>query len=88
VNELDVVPMVPPYSVIRNYQHFPPEVILLEGPDYVYLPQHDADRLSISDFWRNAGTLSAEDHHIDGYLANIRGKVAKGSRQVPYRFDQ
>ena len=84
VNEMDVVPMIPPYSVIRNYRHFPPEVILLKGPDYVYLPEHDAARLSVSDFWRNASTLSAKDHHMDGYLANIRSKVANGSRQVPY----
>ena len=84
VNEMDVVPMIPPYSVVRKYQHFPPEVILLKGPDYVYLPEHDAARLSVSDFWRNASNLSAEDHHMDGYLANIRGKVADGSKQVPY----
>lgn len=88
VNDLDVVPMIPPYSVVRKYQHFPPEVILLEGPDYVYLPEHDADRLSVSDFWRNASNLSVEDHHVGGYLANIRGKVANGSRQVPYTVTQ
>ncbi len=86
VNDLDVVPMIPPYTAVRRYQHFTPEVILLEGPSYVYLDEHDADRLSIGDFWRNLTDFSAKEHHMDGYLANIRGKVANGSRQVPYLF--
>ncbi len=86
VNDLDVVPMIPPYSAIRPYQHFTPEVILLEGPDYVYLDDHDADRLSIGDFWRNLTDFSAKEHHMDGYLANIHEKAADGSKQVPYLF--
>ena len=86
VNEKDVVPMVPPYTVVRKYQHFAPEVILREGPDFVYLNEHDADRLSIGDFWRNLTDFSAKDHHVDGYYSNITGKVANGSRQVPYLF--
>lgn len=86
VNDLDVVPMVPPYSPARQYQHFAAEVILRDGPDYVYLDVHDADRLSIGDFWRNITDFSAKDHHMDGYLDNIQGKIANGSRQVPYLF--
>ncbi len=86
VNDLDVVPMIPPYTDVRPYQHFTPEVILRAGPNYVYLEQHDADRLSIGEFWRNLTDFSAKDHHMDGYLANIEGKVANGSRQVPYLF--
>lgn len=88
VNDLDVVPMIPPYTDIRPYQHFSAEVILREGPDYIYLDQHDADRLSIGDFWRNITDFSAKEHHMDGYLANIQGKVANGSQQVPYLFRQ
>ena len=78
--------MVPPYTAARQYQHFASEVILRDGPEYVYLDAHDADRLSIGDFWRNITDFSAKDHHVDGYLANIQGKVANGSRQVPYLF--
>lgn len=84
VNKLDVVPMVPVYSHAREYQHFEGEVILRSGPEYVYLDVHDADRLSIGDLWRNITDFSAKDHHMEGYLANIRGKVANGTRQVPY----
>jgi len=88
VNNLDVVPMVPPYTPGRQYQHFASEVILRDGPDYVYLDAHDADRLSVGDFWRNITDFSAKDHHMDGYLSNIQEKVANGSRQVPYLFEE
>lgn len=88
VNNLDVVPMVPPYTPGRQYQHFGSEVILRDGPDYVYLDTHDADRLSVGDFWRNITDFSAKDHHMDGYLSNIQGKVANGSKQVPYLFEE
>lgn len=88
VNDLDVVPMIPPYTDIRPYQHFSSEVILLAGPDYVFLDNHDADRLSIGDFWRNITDFSAKEHHMDGYLANVREKAVDGSRQVPYLFKQ
>jgi len=84
VNDLDVVPLVPPHTAIRPYQHFAPEVVLREGPDFVYLRVHDANRLSIGDFWRNLTHFSTKDHHVAGYLANIQGKVAHGSKQVPY----
>jgi len=86
INELDVVPMVPPYTVAKKYQHFSPEVILRAGPDFGYLNEHDADRISVGDFWRNINDFSTKDHHMDGYLANIEGKVTAGSRQVPYLF--
>ncbi len=88
VNELDVVPMVPPFSPIRPYQHFSEEVILREGPDFVYLKEHDAERLSVGDFWRNILDLSVKDHSALGYIANIEGKAKNGARQVPYLFKQ
>lgn len=84
VNKLDVVPMVPVYSLARKYQHFDGEVILRDGPYYVYLDVHDADRLSIGQFWRNLTDFSAKDHHMDGYLANIEEKAANGTKQEPY----
>ncbi len=86
VNDLDVVPMVPPHTVARKYQHFATEVILREGPDYVFLNEHDADRLSVGDFWRNASHISLKVHHIEAYVANIQRKSENGSKQVRYLF--
>jgi hypothetical protein len=87
VHDLDVVPMIPPYTPARPYQHFAPEVILRQGPSYVYLNQHDADRLSAGDFWRNLTDFSAKEHHMDGYVANIDEKRENGAQQVPYLFE-
>ena len=84
VNDRDLVPMIPPHSVFGAYQHSSPEVILREASDYVYLEKHDADRLSVGDFWRNITNFSLGDHHMDRYLRNIEIKTKSGSNQVPY----
>ena len=56
VDENDIVPMLPPFTLINRthgaYEHIGPEIILLDGPRYVFLPEHDADRISVGDFWR------------------------------------
>lgn len=85
VNEADIVPTVPPQGLsIGGYQHFGPEVILRPGREYVWLPGHDANRLSIGDLWRNLDFLTVDAHSMDEYLPNIKEKVAKGGVQVPY----
>ena len=84
VNDQDVVPMIPPNSVFGAYQHSSSEVILRKGGDYVYLLKHDADRLSVGEFWRNITDFSLGDHHMDGYLRNLETKIKNGSSQVPY----
>lgn len=85
VLENDVVPMLPPSGFIfAEYEHFGPEVILREGRNYVYLPKHDSERLSIGDFWRNITDFSTKEHHMIAYLDNIEDKVENGEHQVPY----
>jgi predicted lipase len=79
--EHDPVPMVPPQS---KYGHVGPELILREGQDYVFLDAHDADRLSVGDFWRNMGEVHLKDHAMALYLANIQGKIESGAQQVGY----
>ena len=87
-NEEDVVPMLPPSDFHLGpggaYEHVGPEVVLRTGRKYVYLPSHEADRVSVGQFWRNASDFSARDHHMRLYLQNIEAKVRTGARQVPY----
>jgi hypothetical protein len=85
-HDKDVVPMIPPSGFFfeGSYQHVGPEVILRGGPEYVYLDTHDADRLSVGEFWRNIAHFSMDDHHMGSYLSNIEEKVRDGVRQVPY----
>ncbi len=85
IHDNDVVPMIPPSGFLSgSYQHFGPEVILRDGRKYVYLPAHDANRLSVGDFWRNITDFSTKEHHMSAYLSNIEEKVQNGTRQVPY----
>ena len=72
------------FFVEASYEHVGPEVILRGGSEYVYLDTHDADRLSVGEFWRNITHFSMDDHHMGSYLSNIEEKVRDGVRQVPY----
>lgn len=87
VDENDIIPMVPPATVLDPvhgpYAHVGPEIILLDGPHYVYLPTHNATRIDIGEFWRDAAIATLEDHKIDHYLERITTKSAS-SIQVPY----
>jgi triacylglycerol lipase len=84
VHDLDLIPMIPPASIKDKYRHLGPELVLREGPEYVYLDTHDADRLSVGQFWRNITDFSIKEHHMAQYLANVRAKIKGGARQVPY----
>lgn len=87
VDENDVIPMVPPATVLDKtygpYEHVGPEVILLDGPHYVYLANHDANRIDIGEFWRSIGIADLKDHKIDRYVVRIADKIS-GATQVTY----
>lgn len=84
IDDKDVVPMVPPPGVVQPYRHVGPEVILRPGADFVYLDDHDVDRVTVDDFWRDFSNFSLEEHYMVNYLANIEYKLENGARQIPY----
>ncbi len=87
VDENDIVPLLPPGITTNKkfgpYQQVGSEVILLDGPDYVYLPQQTATELSLGEFWRDLGVVDVKDHKLDRYIARLDAKL-KGAREVPY----
>ncbi|HUL88804.1 MAG TPA: lipase family protein [Pseudolabrys sp.] len=87
VDENDIIPMVPPATaldpVFGPYEQVGSEVILLKGRDIVYLPVHDANRLSVGEFWRSISFADLKDHAIKNYLKRIADK-RKGVIEVPY----
>jgi triacylglycerol lipase len=87
VDENDIVPMVPPATAtdprFGPYEHVGSEVILLEGRDIVYLPSHDANRISVGEFWRSISFADLKDHEMKKYLKRIAAKT-KGTTEVPY----
>jgi hypothetical protein len=88
INEDDMVPLVPPskfaFGIFTSiplwrhglYRHLGDEVILLKDSNYVYLEYHDAERTSVTSFWKNLGKgdVSIKDHHMPAYLKNLRVK--------------
>jgi triacylglycerol lipase len=87
VDENDVIPMLPPTTIFNRvygvYQHAGPEVVLLDGPHYVYLPTHDAGRISLGEFGRSLNIADLKDHHMDNYLSRLAAKSG-GAVEVPY----
>jgi hypothetical protein len=79
--------MVPPATAINlrfgPYEHVGPEVILLEGRDIVYLPSHNANRISLGEFWRSLFFADLKDHEMKKYLKRMADKT-KGVIQVQY----
>jgi hypothetical protein len=85
VDENDVIPMLPPGGSKAHgpYDQVGPEVILLEGPRYVYLTGHDASRLAVGELWRNIGIADLPDHKMDNYLKRLSSKT-KQTVEVAY----
>jgi triacylglycerol lipase len=87
VDENDIVPMVAPSTYtdpkFGPYDQVGPEVILLEGPDFVFLPSHDAARIDLGEFWRSLTFANLQDHEMPNYLRRIESKFT-GAREVPY----
>jgi len=79
--------MVPPATAtdprFGPYEHVGPEVILLEGRNFVYLSSHDATRIALGEFWRSVSFANLKDHEMNKYLTRIASKT-KGSTEVPY----
>jgi hypothetical protein len=80
VNDKDPVPLLPPFELFAvldegPYQHFGPEVVLLDSSNYRLYTEHQAERLSVFSFWNNLKNLSIQDvpeHFISTYLTRIR----------------
>lgn len=55
VNDGDPVPLLPPFELFTTldegpYQHFGPEVVLENGPDYRVNTEHQVERQSVLSF--------------------------------------
>jgi hypothetical protein len=87
VDENDIVPLVPPSNFsdprFGSFDHVGAEVILLEGPEFVYLPSHDATRIAVGEFWRSLSYADIQDHDIEKYRRRIASKM-KVAQEVSY----
>lgn len=87
LDDQDLVPLLPPAtafsSIHGDYHHVGQEVILLRGPNFVYLDNHIVTEKDLSAFWLNLEDLSVEDHFIASYRKNIKDKL-ENQVEVPY----
>ena len=83
VNAKDPVPSLLPIEVFTlsaegPYQHFGPEIVLEDGPNYRYLSDQQAQDVSVLSFWNDLKNISIQDvpeHSISTYLTRIRQKL-------------
>lgn len=88
VNDGDPVPLLPPFELFAvldegPYQHFGPEVVLEDGPNYRVYPEHQVERQSVLSFWNNLKNLSIQDvpeHFMSTYLTRIQQKLPAAPR--------
>ncbi len=87
VDENDIVPMLPPGTAIDGmhgvYEQVGPEIILLDGPRYVYLDVHDATRISVGELWRSLNFVKLADHSMELYINRLATKY-KNALEVDY----
>lgn len=87
VDRNDVVPMLPPPLVKHPrhgaYAHLGEEIVLLDGPYFVRLDEHDSERLSVDEYWRDRRFASKADHRMAVYRDRIDSK-RKVARQLSY----
>lgn len=80
----DPYPLAPPLTVLSAihgpYRHFGAELILADGPHYVLLGEHNAERFSVTSFWRALPHVVVSDHYMPSYLARIRSKLQRSER--------
>jgi triacylglycerol lipase len=81
VHHLDIVPMLPPGGWVssskHSYEHLGPETIVNNDGSYTHILEHDAERLSVGQFWRNIRHESLNDHHVSAYRKVIDGIATK-----------
>lgn len=80
VNDKDPVPLMPPFDISTildegPYQHFGPEVVLKDGPNYAYFPEPQAERFSVISFWNTLGNQQPPDHPVANYIQSLQAKI-------------
>jgi hypothetical protein len=79
VNDKDPVPLLPPLEIFAlldegPFKHIGPEVVLKDGPNYVYFAESQAERFSVISFWNTLGNQEAPDHSIANYIQSLQAK--------------
>lgn len=90
VDEKDLVPLVPPTTLISYFDHGPYrhlgyEILLLDKEYYCLLDEREASNPSVTNLWADLtkGEAIVKDHYMEYYMGNLKGKLDK-STSVAY----
>jgi triacylglycerol lipase len=80
VHAEDPIPMLPPIEIegksFAIYHHFGPEVIVKSSGHFLYLPEHSADRLDVSQLWATLKNIRPMSHDmVKGYLPALKSAM-------------
>ena len=77
VDDKDIVPLVPPLTLISGiggqYRHVGEEIILKDGGHWLWLSKHNANRPLVSGTWSNLFNESVQDHYMKNYIKRLDG---------------
>jgi hypothetical protein len=81
VHDEDPIPMLPPVSVeeksLALYHHCGPEVIVRASGYFLFLPEHSATRMNITQYWADIKNFRPMSHDmVKGYLPALKSALA------------
>ena len=88
VHDEDPIPMLPPVEIegksLALYRHFGPEVIVQADRNFLFLPEHSAYRMDVTQYWTNIEKIRPISHDmVKGYLPALKGAMAGIMRKKP-----
>ncbi len=88
VHDEDPIPMLPPVTLEGHsfalYQHLGPEVIVRASGQFFFLPEHDANRIDVTQYWTDLTHIRPMSHDmVQGYLPALKNALASASKSPP-----
>jgi hypothetical protein len=79
--------MLPPVSVegksLALYHHCGPEVIVRASGHFLFLPEHSANRMDITQYWADIKNIRPMSHDmVKGYLPALKSALANSPQRA------
>lgn len=80
VHDEDPIPMLPPVEIegksFALYHHFGPEMIVRRTGHFLFLPEHSASRIDVSQLWADLKNIRPMSHDmVKGYLPALKSAM-------------
>lgn len=87
VHDEDPIPMLPPVDLegksLALYHHCGPEVIVRANGHFLFLPEHSASRVDVSQIWADLRHVRPMSHDmVKGYLPALKSALAGAAKKT------